>query len=658
MQHGAVAHAQVDPMPLVTSSEWEDWYLQLLQDRVDEVTFTRDQTRYVSSSDGDDRNDGLTPGTAWKSIDKVLSWINEPVQETREILFRRGDAWHSNVGVTTNQPGIRIADFGDSRLPRPRISGFTLQWPAGSGSWEPVKGSRNTWSVQSGQEVHWVRQDHDADLDRPMARVQSVVAVDERAGSFFYDQESGILYVHPRDGVDPDTAHLEGCTSSGRGIQVKGDLALVENMRADGWGMNGSQEDAIQSQARNGDRNVIRNCHAFYSRNHVITHWNNGPQGNDGTATFIDCTAGFTSYYGSSGETIFNSYTAKGGSSTIFHRCTAARGTLPSWENDFSSARAFPFYCHTSGFPGYQLDLVILYDFTVTAHEYGCKTTPSMNQLKTAFELESVRGIIYGIKGHGLTAAKLFNNNMALLNADLKLLVEDNSARALQNFKARGWLINAQVEMDLSQIDVGFLDKYSLYNATTTDNRPNIWHSHLVFKNMPPGMKFQFDNDGSASSRFSTMFKTVLSKWGPYGQVHCNLTDPTCVINNNAYFEIPSMPNDPKPVFLLQQFPTDTPPPASSLIASSNGILPGNQPLSFDINGIRRNQSSLGPIEVLPPPPCIADLDSDGSVSGKDLGILLSQWGCIGECPGDLDGNGLVDGSDMGILLAGWGSCP
>ncbi len=49
--------------------------------------------------------------------------------------------------------------------------------------------------------------------------------------------------------------------------------------------------------------------------------------------------------------------------------------------------------------------------------------------------------------------------------------------------------------------------------------------------------------------------------------------------------------------------------------------------------------------------PC--DLDSDGTVDGSDLGILLANWGQAGI--GDLDDSGTVDGADLGILLACWG---
>ena len=58
------------------------------------------------------------------------------------------------------------------------------------------------------------------------------------------------------------------------------------------------------------------------------------------------------------------------------------------------------------------------------------------------------------------------------------------------------------------------------------------------------------------------------------------------------------------------------------------------------------------------PSPCRSDLTQDGRVSGADLGILMGEWGFVGEQAADLDGDGWVSGSDLGVLLGDWGSCP
>ena len=49
------------------------------------------------------------------------------------------------------------------------------------------------------------------------------------------------------------------------------------------------------------------------------------------------------------------------------------------------------------------------------------------------------------------------------------------------------------------------------------------------------------------------------------------------------------------------------------------------------------------------------DLPGDGFVDGRDLRILLSQWGT--DSTADLDFDGVVGGREVGLLLASWGGC-
>ena len=56
---------------------------------------------------------------------------------------------------------------------------------------------------------------------------------------------------------------------------------------------------------------------------------------------------------------------------------------------------------------------------------------------------------------------------------------------------------------------------------------------------------------------------------------------------------------------------------------------------------------------------CPGDLDGDGLVDAKDLGLIVSVWGTDGgDVPAaDLDGDGDVRAGDLGILLSLWGDC-
>ena len=67
--------------------------------------------RYVSSTDGDDSNDGLSPETPWKTIEKIHeAQRNKTVRAGDVVLFKRGDEWHgkmiTDIGITYSAYGV------------------------------------------------------------------------------------------------------------------------------------------------------------------------------------------------------------------------------------------------------------------------------------------------------------------------------------------------------------------------------------------------------------------------------------------------------------------------------------------------------------------------------------------------------------------------
>lgn len=61
------------------------------------------------------------------------------------------------------------------------------------------------------------------------------------------------------------------------------------------------------------------------------------------------------------------------------------------------------------------------------------------------------------------------------------------------------------------------------------------------------------------------------------------------------------------------------------------------------------------------PPPCPADVVTDGAIGMDDLNAVLSEFGnqSMPSCPPDVDGDGVVDSDDLNAVLASFGSaCP
>ena len=99
-------------------------------------TSSRTGKIYYISSDGNDNNDGLSDGTAWKTIDKINSEFsanNINVGDT--FLFRRGDTFRGHL--TLYRSDILIGTYGDENLPKPELLGSTHNG-AKEGEWTEV----------------------------------------------------------------------------------------------------------------------------------------------------------------------------------------------------------------------------------------------------------------------------------------------------------------------------------------------------------------------------------------------------------------------------------------------------------------------------------------------------------------------------------------
>ena len=98
-----------------------------------------------------------------------------------------------------------------------------------------------------------------------------------------------------------------------------------------------------------------------------------------------------------------------------------------------------------------------------------------------------------------------------------------------------------------------------------------------------------------------------------------------------------------------------------------NNQINGSIPEHFDSlrnwlsNRVANVAAQIENFEPCDAPPCLWDLDNNGTVGAADLLSLLTSWGpCPPKagCPADFDGNGSVGASDLLALLVNWGPCP
>ncbi len=89
----------------------------LFQKRKAEVLSTKDcldikGTTYYVSTSGDDNNDGKSPETAWKTLQKATA---TPLQPGDGVLFKRGDLFR---GSLFTQPGVTYGAYGSGDKPK------------------------------------------------------------------------------------------------------------------------------------------------------------------------------------------------------------------------------------------------------------------------------------------------------------------------------------------------------------------------------------------------------------------------------------------------------------------------------------------------------------------------------------------------------------
>ena len=113
----------------------------LAEKRRQEILNTPDKveikgTKYYVSNAGDDSNDGLTPETAWKTLEKVSS---AKLDAGDGVLFKRGDLFR---GFVIAQKGVTYAAYGQGE--KPKFYGWERSLDDAD-LWELVDAEHNIW---------------------------------------------------------------------------------------------------------------------------------------------------------------------------------------------------------------------------------------------------------------------------------------------------------------------------------------------------------------------------------------------------------------------------------------------------------------------------------------------------------------------------------
>ena len=96
-------------------------------------------TTYYVSADGCDENDGLSPESAWKTLEKVSS---APLLPGDGVRFKRGDLFR---GFVVTAPGVTYAAYGTGEKPRFYGHDKSLADPA---LWELSDAEHHIWRLK------------------------------------------------------------------------------------------------------------------------------------------------------------------------------------------------------------------------------------------------------------------------------------------------------------------------------------------------------------------------------------------------------------------------------------------------------------------------------------------------------------------------------
>lgn len=637
-----------DDMPPPTTLEFRSWFDGRVERAIEEASFSRAETRYLSSSTGDDKNSGESPEAAWKSLQRARQWLASASMKSRCLRFRRGDLFRDIEGFNVTHAGIHFADYGDPTAPRPRLSGFAAVWPAGDvgkKGWQvDPKLPSFAWRT-SPVAVHWVRQDGDADLETPLIKASTVEAVRERPGAWMYEASTGRVYVRTRGDAPIAKTLLEGATATGPGIAVAGDLSLVENLHAEGWGMNENSREPFASYACGSARTVFRNLVAYYSERHCIAHTCNQ---SGGFALFVDCTAGRPRPSGV-GQSIFNSYAQRGGSQLIFLRCTASHDSLPTDQPSFLD-ESLPLYAHTSS-PYYYFNYLILSDLRYGTTPARPKLWPTVSNMRFAPSIDKVRAVVMDTRASGVHGAEGWMRNVVTIGCDISTLAAQVNCRCGQSAEADGWLVNSTYEIDLAGANFGL---YAFVNSNG-DNEARTYHSVLRIRNAPTTVNVQWDFDGPFSSQGTRVHNSVIDAGG--ATFDLNNWAGSAPIRANGYVGTQPHPFDPYGRTVAPPYDPSAPVPAGSVLVGGGIPVQETEQIEYDALGRPRSLFTIGPREYFAT--CVGDLDGDRDVSATDLAALLGAWGDIeSNYFADINSDGEVNALDLATLLGAWGTCP
>jgi PKD repeat protein len=193
--------------------------VHLYTEMVEVLAFTG-STRYVSDTDGNDANDGLSPATPWKTVAKAV----QNAAPNRRLLFKRGDTFPTmgNHVITPAGPSF-LGAYGAGAKPLIQVNGSLGGFTIFGSDWR-IEDLALASTVGAADMKSGIDLANSVQVMNTLIRRVDVTAF--RVG--FGNSDTPAIYATPHDGIS-----LVECTASGaevNGVYLGGRrLALLGN---------------------------------------------------------------------------------------------------------------------------------------------------------------------------------------------------------------------------------------------------------------------------------------------------------------------------------------------------------------------------------------------------------------------------------------------
>ncbi len=245
---------------------------------------------YYVANDGDDKNDGTSPDTPWRSLDKVNSG-GTAILPGDTVAFRRGDLWRGKIFA---RAGVTYTAYGEG--PKPKLYGSgedgavpekwkETKWP---GIWQYTERAANPLVdvgvlVFNGGEAWGIKCILRREADGSVWN-NTTGEPWENAGSlvgdlhFFHDLTAGVIYLRSDENPGERFDSIE-FSPKYHGFSVKGDNVTIDNFEVRYIGAHGVGAGTVAGL-------TVQNCvfrwiggsiqaEGLFGRNHA-TRYGNG----------------------------------------------------------------------------------------------------------------------------------------------------------------------------------------------------------------------------------------------------------------------------------------------------------------------------------------------------------------------------------------------